>query len=253
LNCYVFQGCDTVFPRICGTTALEDLLLHLKRSGIKEVHTFDTPFEEVRERLGSPWLAAWSGMITRQSPMELAARAGAYPGGNAASLSCSGEPWRHTTVLTGPEGEITRREKNPPPENAETNLCFSGLVLVREEGFDPVNPLEDSRAFHIPGYWMEPRDRESYLLACHHILSGDVVPWHGPGGGKPPSHCLVKGTLWLGKGCVIGEGCTLENCVIMDGAAVGFGSQLKNCLVNPGAVVKPGTVMNDKYLTLLGE
>ncbi len=253
MNCYVFQGRDTAFPRVCGTTALKDLKDHLAGCGLGQIFDFHTPFEEVRERLGSPWLAAWSGMITRQSPAELAARAAEHPGGNAASLSCSGEPWKHTVVLTGQRGEVTRWEKNPPPENAETNLCFSGFVIVRGEGFDPLRPLDGARAFHVPGYWMEPRDRESYLLACHHILSGEVMPWQGSAGEDAPPHCVTRGTLWLGKGCVIGEGCTLENCVIMDGAVVGSGSNLKNCLVNPGAVVKPGTVLNDKYLTLLGE
>jgi len=268
MNCFIFSGVSTVFPDICGCNPFDDLVSHLKRSGIENIFTDSeresslvkrTSYSHVTNLLGDTWLAAYEGMITRQDPGDLAWSASRWGSGNAASLACSGEPWKHLTVLTDKTGSVQSCEKNPSPELARTNLCFSGLVLVKGEGFNPEKPLggHNTSAFLVPGYWNILSDRESYLLAAHHILSGRVSPWPGA---KPvvlnsaiPQSCSVSGTLWVGEGCSVGENCVMENCVIMDHSVVGGGSFLRNCLVSPGASVRPGTLIEDKYLTFLGE
>ena len=268
MNSFIFRGKPAAFPEICGRTPLDDLAAHLKNSGINGIYTDSLSesslvckmdYSEAEPLLGSNWLAAFEGMITRQSPRDLIMKASEYQCEFAVSLACSGEPWKYTTVLTGERGSIQSYEENPPPENTRTNLCFSGFVFVNRPGFDPEKPLSNPNisAFLIPGYWSIPSDRESYLRTVHEILAGKVTSWSGSkyiiSGSRIPASCSISGTLWLGKGCVVGENCVFENCVIMDSAIIGSGASLRNCLVNPGTSVKPGTLIEDKYLTLLGE
>ncbi len=268
MNCFIFRGEPAVFPKICGRTPLDDLAAHLKNSGINDVYTDSMSessavrrmdYPEAAELLGDTWIAAYEGMITRQSPLDLVRKASRYQSQCAVSLACSGEPWKHTTVLTGENGAIQSYEINPSPENTRTNLCFSGFVFVNRRGFHTENPPGNlnASAFLIPGYWSVPGDRKSYLRTAHEILSGMVKGWpvgNGVVTASPvPVSCRVSGTLWLGRGCEVGENCAFENCVIMDSARIGSGTALRNCLVIPGTSVKPGTLIDDKYLTLLGE
>ena len=154
-------------------------------------------------------------------------------------------------------------ETNPSPENAMTNLCFSGLVWVATNDFNPLDPLSHSNtaAFMLPGGWECPRSRENYLLTAHYILSKELAPWPHlviPMSGvvinsRIPDDVTILGTLWVGSGCDIAGGCILENCVILDDARVGENSNLRNCLVVTGAVVPRNTIQYDKYLSLLGD
>lgn len=267
MNCFIFRRDSAIFPEICGVEPLHDLALHLRNSGMENIYSDSDgispivkqmKFADAESLLERPWLAAYEGAITRQSPLELMGKADSRGFSRCLSLACSGKPWKHATVLTGAEGEIQSIEAHPSPENAATNLCFSGLVLVDDTGFDPDFPAsrEGCAAFLLEGYWSLPMDREEYLRTAHEILSGRVSGWpmkdprQEP---RLPGSCAVTGTLWLGEDTAVGENCSFENCVIMDGASIGSGSRLRNCLVSPGASVKPGTVIDDKYLTLLGE
>lgn len=266
MNCFIFRDKPGFFPRICGVTPLHDMALHLRNSGIGEIFTdseSDSPlvkkisYTDAKPALGNTWLAAYEGMITRQPPGELMEHGTRYGADYSLSLSCSGTPWKHTTVLTGKKGIVQSFETGSPPENTRTNLCFSGLVLVGSAGFDPVHPMAGASAFLLPGYWSVPSDRENYLRTSHDVLSGRVPCWPGKTGivtlSRLPESSRAFGTLWADEGCRIGENCVFENCVILNGADIGNGSNLKNCLVGPGVSVKPGTIRDDKYLTLLGD
>lgn len=268
MKSYIFRSEPAVFSEICGTAPLSDLVRHLRNCGIEEIYTDSENGAVLAEKLdyisakpllGKGWIAAYEGIITRQSPLELKRRAEFHSADYAVSLACSGEPWKHTTVLTGSDGKLQGSEKNPPPENTMTNLCFSGMVWVNDDLFIPEAPFDipGISAFLLPGYWSAPSDRESYLITCHDILTGLVSPWSGETGvvlkSPVPENCRITGTFWLGCNCTVGENCSFENCVIMEGAVTGDRVSLKNCLVNPRSVIPSGTVIEDKYLTLLGE
>ncbi len=272
MKCFIFHCHAGELPDLCGTSPLNDLILHLMGFGINEIYT-DSPVEspwatraeysDVRAALGTDWIAAFESSITRQSPVLLRSLGMAAGSGSAVSLACSGRPWRHTVVLTDARGFVQASETNPSPENAPTNLCFSGLVWVGEGVFDPGSPVLPGKTtgFLLPGYWKRISDSESLLRTCHDVLRNAVTPWpHLPVpadgvalNGELPDDTLVKGTFWLGRGCKTGACCEFENCVIMDGASVGPGCRLRNCLVLPGVSVPGGTLRDDKYLTLLGE
>lgn len=260
MNCYIFPGREPAFPDICGTSLRLDLATHLRRCGIQAIYTelegfgpgsLRMCYSEAEAFLGIEWLAVFDGILTRQDPGDLTRR----KAGNAVSLGCSSEPWRHTTVLTAGSGAIERIIENPSPETAETNLCFSGMILVKEPSFDPERPFLNASAFHLHGYWRVPDSAGNYLLASHDILSGEVPhpPAEGPvvlKSAVPPS-CEIRGTLWLETGCHVGENCMLENCVIMKGSRIGAGSFLRNCLLPHGSVIKSGSRLDDKYLTIM--
>jgi|GEM_PF-1584546 len=272
MRCFVFPGKRNDFPDICGTTPLRDIVFHLQSLGISEIFCSEDPgcggvsvmsYQSARPHLGSEWFAAWAGCITRQSPIALRESALTSAARCAISLSCSAKPWEHLSVLTDGMGFVEKIENNPPPENAETNLCFSGFLWTNCEAYDPVDLLQlaTTKAVLLPGYWRCPDSRENYLLTVHDILRREVTPWphlqipeHGVVvNSQLPADIEVYGTLWIGRNCRVGEGCILENCVILDGSAVGGKSSLRNCLVMPGMRIPGGTVQNNKYLSFPGD
>jgi len=271
VNCFIFSSQTAAHNNLCGATPFIDLVIHLQNHGITRILTDseeqhpdveNCSFRQAQLELGSGWLAAYSGCITRQSPLELRDLTTASGAAAGVSLACSAKPWEHTTVLTDGRGYIEKHEKNPSPENLETNLCFSGMVWVEKDGFDPREPMADlTAAFALPGFWRCPGNRENYLLTIHSILSGEVRPWPHiaipPNGivlnSPVPPETQIKGTLWVGRNCTVEHGCTLENCVILDNSETGANSNLRNCLVSAEAVIPPGTVQYDKYLSFFGD
>jgi hypothetical protein len=269
MKCFIFSGNQSEYCGICGTSVTGDLVSHLRRSGVTTLYsdTDSVPqgvevcsFHSVQAELGSGWLAAYSGSITRQSPVELRNLTNASAADTGISLACSAKPWEHTTILTDGFGYVEKAERNPSPENLETNLCFSGLAWVASGSFDPCKPAEGkgrTAAFLLPGYWKCPDNRENFLLTVHDILSHRVLPWPHcliPANGvflesNIPDSTEVKGTLWVGSNCFIGDNCVLENCVILHDSATGAHSNLRNCLVSSATEVPPGTELYDKYLS----
>ncbi|MCD4707927.1 MAG: hypothetical protein K8S62_09335 [Candidatus Sabulitectum sp.] len=272
MKSFIFTKKSTVFPEICGTTVVKDLITHLRNFGVTHIFS-DTiedcdgvitcNFESAKQHLGTCWLAAYGGCITRQSPAELRDLALTSNADVAVSLSCSSKPWEHTTILTDGKGIIEKIENNPPPENTETNLCFSGLAWVATDDFDPREPLERERtsAFLLSGCWKCPDNRENYLLTIHDIMRREIFPWphlHIPDNGiitrsSIPAGTEINGTLWVGTNCLIENGCTLENCVLLDGSSIAKNSNLRNCLVMAGGNIPRNTLQYDKYLSLAGD
>ncbi len=272
MNGFIFHNKTSIFPEICGITPMSDLITHLRNSGLTRIYcdseedyegVINCDFGSAKKQLGTDWLAVGSGCLTRQSPAELRDHTVALGADIGISLACSSKPWEHTTILTDEKGFVERVDENPPPENAETNLCFSGLAWVATENFNPdlLPGQEKTAAFLLPGYWKCLDSRENYLLTTHDILSGKVFPWphlHIPDTGVIlysliPGNTKVKGTLWVGTNCCIEDGCILENCVILDDSTVGANSNLRNCLVMTGTKIPRNTVQYDKYLSLLGD
>jgi len=235
---------------VCGVLPEDDLSAHLRgtddRDGI---------------------LAVRADLLTRQ-PLERLPRAGVD---GVAALTCTGRPWNFTCVFTDPSGIVTALDGNPGPEHARTNICLAGacwfskpvplratleetLAAALDEGAVIGTELFTQKAFIVCS-------GEEQLRACHAVLSGHFRP--GLAGCSPDDGvftqgfvdptCSVTGTLWTAAGSTVGEGCLLENCVVLDNAVVGPGCRLRNTLVEAGTRVPAGTVMEDKYPSFLGE
>lgn len=240
------------FPgrRVCGVLPGDDLAAHLQRTdGLKG------------------FLAVRDDLLTRQ-PLHLLPKRGVD---GVCALGCTGRPWNATCVFTDPSGLVTGLDGKPGPEQARTNICLAGACWFREA--PPLkNTLEETIAAALEGGAVIGAElfterafivcsAEEQLHACHHVLSGHLIP--GVAGCSPRNGvftqgfvhpaCSIRGTLWTAAGSSVGEGCSLENCVILENAVTGPGCRLKNTLVEEGARIPAGTVMEDKYPSFLGD
>ncbi len=224
--------------------------------------------------LGEEFLVVYGDNLTRQpvSPlMELHRRLDSEV---TIALSPTGEPSTKGIVLTDPDGRVRCFREKPPDEIAESNLANSGLYICRKSAVEHLHEgefsdfgmnvfpmlLSEKRvlAADTPGgYTSDIGTGKSYLLACHEILSGRVIPYEDSDNIKNGiliendqsyDEIELKGTFWAEKGALISEGCSLENCVVLSGAVIDRNCTLKNCLVMPGTAVPECTIADDKYL-----
>lgn len=226
--------------------------------------------------LGEQFLVVYGDNLTRQpvAPLlDLHRRSGAEV---TISLSPTGDPSSKGIVLTRPDGRVTSFREKPPDEVAESNLASSGTYVCRSSA---VRGLPDGEfcdfgrdlfpsmlergavlaADTVGGYIRDIGTPKDFLLACHDILSGRFSPYGGSSRirdgklidieGSLPDITL-SGTFWAEKGSSIGEGCVLENCVVLSDASVGCNCRLKNTLVMPGSEVPDGTRADDKYISI---
>lgn len=235
---------------VCGVLPEDDLSAHLRSM----------------ENQGG-FLAVRADLLTRQ-PLERLPRAGLD---GVAALTCTGRPWNFTCVFTDPSGIVTGLDRNPGPEHARTNIILAGACWFSK--LPPLrSTLEETLAAALAAGAVIGAELftqrafivcsgEEQLRACHTVLSGHFEP--GLAGCAPKNGtfmqgfvdptCTIGGTLWTAAGSTVGEGCLLENSVILDNAVVGPGCRLRNTLVEAGTRVPAGTVMEDKYPSFLGE
>lgn len=192
------------------------------------------------------------------------------------ALSPTGQPSSKGIVLTGPDGSVTAFREKPPDEVAESNLANSGLYFCLSSAIEDLEEgeycdfgldlfprmLRENRLIKADttgGYTRDIGTWRDYLLACHEVLSGRVRPYSReavPNNGmllendQSYSGISLRGTIWTQAGSRVGEGCVLENCVVLEGAVVGRDCWLMNTLVLPGSRVPDGTAADDKYLTI---
>jgi NDP-sugar pyrophosphorylase family protein len=225
--------------------------------------------------LGERFLVVYGDNLTRQPLAPLTALHEALGAEVTISLAPTGDPSSKGIVLTDPLGRVTSFREKPPAELAGSNLASSGMLLCEAScvaaladgvfsdfGLDVLPSMLSAgrmvAAETTGGYTIDIGTLESYLLACHHVLSGRVIPLAGreiPADGRllespVPSDVTLSGTAWIGKLARVGSGSRLENCVVLEGAEVGRNCLLRNALILPGRVVPDGTEADDKYLSV---
>ena len=164
-------------------------------------------------------------------------------------------------------GKIMRFQEKPAIEDAYSNLINAGTYILEQEIFD----FMPDEAHSI--------ERDIYeKIAETGALNG--FPFEGMfvDAGTPPSFveasqaCInsgrfatgqVTGDSWIGDGCVnfgeamgsslgsnvtIGEGSSIHNSVILEGAIIGSNCQLHGCLIGKGAEVNDGSNLNSKIV-----
>lgn len=226
--------------------------------------------------LGDEFLVVYGDNLSRQPLLPLFDLHTRLNSEVTIALSPTGDPSSKGIVITGPDGRISRFREKPPPELAESNMANSGIYICRSSAVSHIEDgsfsdfgldvfpglLEEGRtlAADTPGgYTRDIGSLESYLIACHDVLSGrihvNVKPDAVNNGimienNQSYNEIEIKGTLWVQKGAVIESGCSLENCVILSGAIVRHNSALRNTLVLPDSDVDEGTTAIDKYLSI---
>jgi len=164
-------------------------------------------------------------------------------------------------------GKIMRFQEKPAIEDAYSNLINAGTYILEQEIFD----FMPDEAHSI--------ERDIYeKIAETGALNG--FPFEGMfvDAGTPPSFveasqaCInsgrfatgqVTGDSWIGDGCenfgeamgsslgsnvTIGEGSSIHNSVILEGAIIGSNCQLHGCLIGKGAEVNDGSNLNRKIV-----
>lgn len=224
--------------------------------------------------LGEEFLVVYGDNLTRQPVAPLMELHRRLDSEVTIALAPTGEPSSKGIILTEPGGIIKSFREKPPDEVAESNLANSGLYICRRSAVEHLNEgdtsdfgmdlfpmlLQEGRtlAADTPGgYTRDIGTGKSYLLACHDVLSGRLIPYAGKGSirngrlienNQSYDDIELKGTFWAEKGTTISQGCSLTNCVVLSGSLIGRNCTLKNTLVMPDSIVPEGTVADDKYL-----
>ena len=164
-------------------------------------------------------------------------------------------------------GKIMRFQEKPAIEDAYSNLINAGTYILEQEIFD----FMPDEAHSI--------ERDIYeKIAETGALNG--FPFEGMfvDAGTPTSFveasqaCInsgrfaigqVSGDSWIGDGCenfgevigsslgsnvTVGEGSSIHNSVILEGAIIGSNCQLHGCLIGKGAEVNDGSNLNSKIV-----
>ena len=164
-------------------------------------------------------------------------------------------------------GKIMRFQEKPAIEDAYSNLINAGTYILEQEIFD----FMPDEAHSI--------ERDIYeKIAETGALNG--FPFEGMfvDAGTPTSFveasqaCInsgrfaigqVSGDSWIGNGCenfgevigsslgsnvTVGEGSSIHNSVILEGAIIGSNCQLHGCLIGKGAEVNNGSNLNSEIV-----
>lgn len=224
--------------------------------------------------LGEEFLVVYGDNLTRQPVAPLLKLHSRLDSEVTIALAPTGEPSSKGIVLTEPDGKVLNFREKPPNEVAMSNLANSGLYVCRRSAVEHLREgdfsdfgndvfsllLKEGRiiAADSPGgYTRDIGTGNSYLIACHDVLSGRLTPYANNGNirnGKLIENSQtyddieLKGTIWVEEGSLISKGCTLENCVILSGSTIGWNCALKNSLVMPETEIPEGTIADDKYL-----
>ena len=164
-------------------------------------------------------------------------------------------------------GKIMRFQEKPAIEDAYSNLINAGTYILEQEIFD----------FMPDGAHSIERDIYEKIAETG-ALNGFPFAGMFVDAGTPPSFveasqaCInsgrfatgqVTGDSWIGDGCenfgeaigsslgsnvTVGEGSSIHNSVILEGAIIGANCQLHGCLIGKGAEVNDGSNLNSKIV-----
>ena len=164
-------------------------------------------------------------------------------------------------------GKIMRFQEKPAIEDAYSNLINAGTYILEQEIFD----------FMPDGAHSIERDIYEKIAETG-ALNGFPFAGMFVDAGTPPSFveasqaCInsgrfttgqVTGDSWIGDGCenfgeaigssfgsnvTVGEGSSIHNSVILEGAIIGDNCQLHGCLIGKGAEVNDGSNINSKIV-----
>ena len=161
-------------------------------------------------------------------------------------------------------GIIRRFQEKPEPGTEFSNLINAGCYLIEREVLRDLSSDKHSMEREIfpglaeaggmaglafTGYFVDAGTPDSFIEAAQVCIAngrygtGRVQEdcWLGDDSG-----CLgeVRGSA-IGPGSVIGEGASLVDCVILEGARIGARVKLNRCLVGMGATISEGSELSD--------
>ena len=164
-------------------------------------------------------------------------------------------------------GKIMRFQEKPAIEDAYSNLINAGTYILEQEIFDfmpdGAHSIERDiyekiaetgalNGFPFEGMFVDAGTPTSFVEASQACInSGRFATGQ------------VSGDSWIGDGCenfgeaigsslgsnvTVGEGSSIQNSVILEGAIIGANCQLHGCLIGKGAEVNDGSNLNSKIV-----
>ena len=164
-------------------------------------------------------------------------------------------------------GKIMRFQEKPAIEDAYSNLINAGTYILEQEIFDfmpdEAHSIERDiyekiaetgalNGFPFEGMFVDAGTPTSFVEASQACInSGRFATGQ------------VSGDSWIGDGCenfgevigsslgsnvTVGDGSSIHNSVILEGAIIGSNCQLHGCLIGKGAEVNDGSNLNSKIV-----
>jgi NDP-sugar pyrophosphorylase family protein len=203
----------------------------------------------VRDLLGDGTFAVYNGDILSELPIERAFRAH-FDRGNEVTmvLRSSGGPLQ--VAFDAASGRVTDIGKLVDAA-AGPRFLFTGIYLVNSNFIARIPAATKISVVPIfcdmiragaklggividDGHWWDLGSREHYLDVHRDLAAQQTAPWIDPSA-QVAANAQITGTSAIGANARIGEGATLHDCLIWDGAEVAPGARLDRCIVTTGA------------------
>lgn len=169
-------------------------------------------------------------------------------------------------VVTDKDGFITEFQEKPSIKDAKSDCINTGIYIFNYKIFDyiPADTFYDFaknvfpdllnkgikiNTFPVNEYWSDIGTIEQYaqsikdlfddLFTINHseIIKTDTGAYINGESYISPSTKFI-GNNTIGKGCVIGENVTLENCIIWDDVEIEDNITIKNCIIASHSIIK---------------
>jgi mannose-1-phosphate guanylyltransferase len=174
------------------------------------------------------------------------------------------DPSRFGVCDLDESGMIGRFQEKPEPGTEFSNLINAGCYLIERDVLSNLSSDKHSMEREVfpglaeaggmaglafTGYFVDAGTPDSFIEAAQVCIAngrhdtGHVQEdcWHGSG-----STCSgeVRGSA-IGPGSTIGEGASLVDCVVLEGARIGARAKLNRCLVGMGATISEESELSD--------
>ncbi len=178
-------------------------------------------------------------------------------------------------------GKIMRFQEKPSPEEAFSNLINAGIYVLEPDALDYVPKdtkfdfskhtfpkiLEDDRGLYgrpLSGLWKDI-GRPSDIIDANLHMSKRLGGEEGHStlldeGSKSREKAELRGVVYLGPGSVmgdsrlmnsyiyqgssVGEGCNIEDSLILNDCEIGDNVLIKNSIVGPGTKIRDGVKLD---------
>ncbi|HEX9996607.1 MAG TPA: sugar phosphate nucleotidyltransferase [Abditibacterium sp.] len=166
-------------------------------------------------------------------------------------------------IATDPNGQITRFQEKPRPEEAFSDLANAGYYILKKEMFRDVPPgmpydfarqlfpaLMESGArffaYEMSGYWVDIGRIGNYLEGNMHQIRGKaeiasdvhipentrlISPYVIGAGTKIGERCTLGPGVIIGPRCSIGDNSHLSQSVIYEDVNIGAKARLTDCVI----------------------
>ena len=232
---------------------------------------------------GEPLLVCNADIVSTIDPLALLRLHRAAGAQVSLALAEVADPSRYGVVERGPDGRICRFLEKPPPGAAPSRWVNAGVWLLQadclrgvdpgrfsrlEQGLFPAMAAAGAPIYGFPlaevardGLWIDVGAPADYRRAGRAALRGGGVSIDPAARVDPSARiegdvCIaagvvveagarLRGPLALGRGCRLGAGSQLRDCLLWEDVTVGAGARLRGCIIADGAAVAPGETLRD--------